>query len=94
MSDKDFMKRAMAKIGDVVDDFGEYIQEKIESFAINDPAVIMQLEVLLYHLGGHERTDPHHEDTDSSVGTFLMFAVKDALLHCGLLPEMKSNPPR
>ena len=54
----------------------------------------MQLEVLLAHLGGNERTDPHHEDTDSSVGTFLMFAVRDALEHCGLLPEVKRNPAR
>jgi len=94
MSDKDFMKRAIAQIEDVVDDFSEYITEKIDNFAIHDPAVIMQLEVLLYHLGGFERTDPHHEDTDSSVGTFLMFAVRDALEHCGLLPEVKANPPR
>lgn len=94
LSDKDFMKRAMAQIEDVVDDFGEYIQEKVDCFAIDDPAVMMQLEVLLYHLGGADRTDPHNEDTDSSVGTFLMFAVRDALLHCGLLPTIKANPPR
>lgn len=94
LSDKDFMKRAMDKIEEVADDLSEYILEKVENFAIEDPAIIMQLEVLLHHLGGPEFTDPHNEDTDSSVGTFLMFAIRDALISCGLLPTCKVIPGR
>jgi hypothetical protein len=94
LSDKDFIKRAMAKIEEVVDDFGEYILEKVENFALDDPAIVMQLEVLLHHLGGPDLTDPHNDDTDSSVGTFLMFAVRDALIYCGLLPSCRVLPGR
>jgi hypothetical protein len=38
--------------------------------------------------------DPHHADNDSSVGTFIMFVLKDALLHAGLLPDKKRIPNR
>ena len=88
-NDDDFMKKATPLIEDVVDEFGDYIQEKAEIFALDDPAIICKIEVLLNHLGGNSKTDPHHEDTDSSVGTFLMFAVRDGLEFCGLLPGSK-----
>jgi hypothetical protein len=92
--DNDFMKRASPIIEDVADEFGDYITEKTDIFAVSEPALIVQLEILLQHLGGAERTDPHHEDTDSSVGTFLMFAVKDGLENCGLIPNMRRIPQK
>jgi len=71
-----------------------YKTEKTDHFAVSEPALITQLEVLLWHLGGAERIDPHHEDNDSSVGKFLMFAVKDGLENYGLLPNIRRIPQR
>ena len=73
---------------------GGYITKKRDKFAVSEPALITQLEVLLWHLGGAERIDPHHEDNDSSVGKFLMFAVKDGLENYGLLPNIRRIPQR
>ena len=45
--DADFMKRASPIIEDVADEFGDYIPEKTDIFAVSEPALITQLEVLL-----------------------------------------------
>ena len=36
----------------------------------------------------------HHNEGDSSVSTFMMFILKDALTHAGLLPDKKRVPDK
>lgn len=60
----------------------------------DDVAHLAKVECLIKHLGGVSMIDPHHTDNDSSVGTFIMFVLKDALLHVGLLPDKKRVPSR
>lgn len=55
---------------------------------------LVQAECLIKHLGGMKEIDPSGDDCDSSVGTFIMFVLRDFLEHSGLLPEKKSVPAR
>jgi len=38
--------------------------------------------------------DPSCEDCDSSVGTFVMFVIRDYLEFCGLLPKKHRVPAK
>ena len=38
--------------------------------------------------------NPHYEHSDNSVGAFIMFVIKDACEHSGLLPNKKKIPTR
>ena len=55
---------------------------------------LFKIQCLILHIGGTENINPHHEDTDSSVGAFMMFVIKDALEFSGLIPEKKRVPAR
>lgn len=87
--DKAFMKKAVAVIEEQADEFYDYLQAQAQKLVLDDPAHLAKAECLLKHLGGASMVDPHHSDGDSSVGTFIMFVLKDALSHAGLLPEKK-----
>lgn len=41
-------------------------------------------ECLIMHLGGPEYIDPHHENADQSVCTFMCFMLRDVLEYLGL----------
>ena len=49
---------------------------------------------MIKHLGGHKEIDPSGENCDSSVGTFIMFVLRDYLEFSGLLPEKKRVPAK
>jgi len=51
-------------------------------------------ECLIKHLGGVKQIDPSGDDCDSSVGTFIMFVLRDYLEYAGLLPEKKKVPAK
>jgi len=53
-----------------------------------------RVECLVKHLGGSVNVDPSAEACDSSVSTFVMFVLRDALEYSGLLPEKKRMPSR
>ena len=36
--------------------------------------------------------EPHHTDNDSSVGTFVMFIIKDALNYAGVVLDKRRAP--
>ena len=54
----------------------------------------MRLECLIKHLGGPVNVDPSAEANDSSVSTFVMFVLRDALEFAGLMPDKKRIPHR
>lgn len=59
---------------------------------MEDQEFLFRLECLIKHLGGSKEVDPSADECDSSVGTFLMFVIRDALEHAGLLIEKKCHP--
>ena len=44
---------------------------------------------MIDHLGGKAQIDPSGDDCDSSIGTFIMFVIRDYLEFSGLMPEKK-----
>ena len=87
--DNAFMKKAVSVIEEQAEDFHAYLQVTSTKLVLDDPAHLAKAECLLKHLGGSGMVDPHHSDGDSSVGTVIMFVLKDALTHAGLLPDKK-----
>ena len=89
--DKAFMKKAVDVIEEI-EEFNDYLHSNASKLILDDVAHLVKVECLLQHLGGSSMVDPHHADGDSSVGTFIMFVIKDALQHAGLLPDKKRVP--
>lgn len=87
--DKAFIKKAVAVIEEQADEFYDYLQTQASKLVLDDPAHLAKAECLLKHLGGASAIDPHHTDGDSSVGTFIMFVLKDALAYAGFLSDKK-----
>jgi hypothetical protein len=79
LDDTAFIKKAKDVIEEQQDDFYDYLQINTKKLLLDDPAHLAKVECLLNHLGGPSMIDPHHSDGDSSVGTFMMFIMKDAL---------------
>ena len=72
-----------------------YLIGQSEKFAFDDPAHLMKVECLIKHLGGPTNVDPSNEAIcDSSVSTFVMFVLRDALEYAGLMPDKKRVPHR
>jgi len=92
LDDTAFIKKAKDVIEEQQDDFYDYLQINTKKLLLDDPAHLAKVECLLNHLGGPSMIDPHHSDGDSSVGTFMMFIMKDALQYAGLLPEKSRRP--
>ena len=67
---------------------------KSENFFAEDPEILLRAECLIKHLGGHKQIDPSCDDCDSSVGTFIMFVLRDFLEFSGLIPEKKIVPAK
>ena len=44
---------------------------------------------MIKHMGGLEACDPQAEGTDDSLAAFMMFILRDAIMHLGLNPEKK-----
>lgn len=93
-NDTSFMKKAVKIVEDIAEELDTYLPEKVDTLIFDDIAHLAKLECLLEHLGGEDYVDPHHEETDSSVGTFIMFVLRDALEYAGLLPQRKRMPAR
>ena len=90
LDDQAFIKKAKEIIEEKAsDDFYDYLLTAAEKLVLDDPAHLVKVECLIKHLGGTGAIDPHHSDGDSSVGTFMMFILKDALQFAGLVPDKK-----
>ena len=72
---------------------GAYIEEKAVEFDFT-PATLNQVSKMIEHMGGIEQVDPHHNDSDSSIGAFIMYVLKDACEFAGFLPKRKSVPSK
>jgi hypothetical protein len=93
--DQAFIKKAQEIVEEKAsDDFYDYLLTSAEKLVLDDPAHLAKVECLIKHLGGSAAIDPHHADGDSSVGTFMMFILKDALQFAGLLPDKKKYPAK
>ena len=93
--DKSFMNQAKVIIKDEADEFHDYLISKTsEQFEFDNLDKMVKLECLIKHLGGYANVDPSAETCDSSVGTFTMFVLRDALEYAGLLPAKKRSPHR
>ena len=54
---------------------------------------MFRVQCLIKHFADEELAiDPTGDDCDNSGGSFLMFAIRDALEFGGLLPHRKKNP--
>jgi hypothetical protein len=65
----------------------------VNEFEFSDDT-LFRVQCLIKHIGGADNINPHHDDTDNSVGAFMMFVIRDALIFGGLLSEKKSVPAR
>ena len=86
------MKHACEKIEPEISDLHGYLTSKPAEFKLDDLDVLLHTECLVKHLGGQSEINPSAEDNDSSVGTFVMFILRDALEQVGLMPEKKVVP--
>lgn len=68
--------------------------EKSANFFCDDLDIMLKAECLIKHMGGSKQIDPSGDDCDSSVGTFVMFVLRDFLEFSGLLPEKKRVPAK
>lgn len=94
LDDAAFIEKAKDVIEEQADDFYDYLLNNAEGLILDDVAHLAKAECLLKHIGGTDAIDPHHSDGDSSVGTFVMFILKDALQHAGLMPDKKRMPAK
>lgn len=78
----------------MIDEFHQHLIEKSACFFVDDPELMLKTECLIKHLGGKKAIDPSGDDCDSSVGTFIMFVLRDYLEFSGLLPEKKRVPAK
>lgn len=92
--DSAFMEKACDQIEDVIDEFHQHLIDKSATFFCADPELMLKAECLIKHLGGAKQIDPSGDDCDSSVGTFIMFVLRDFLEFSGLLPEKKRVPAK
>ena len=88
------MEKACDKIEDVIEEFHQHLIDQSSSFSCEDPEVMLKTECLIKHLGGFKQIDPSGDDSDSSVGTFMMFVIRDFLEFSGLLTNKKRIPGR
>ena len=93
-NDADFMTHACESIESEISDFYGYLTSKPSQFKFDDLTILLQIECLIKHLGGPSQVNPSADDNDSSVSTFIMFVLRDALEFAGLMPEKKSVPHR
>ena len=73
------MKHACEKIEPEISDLHGYLTSKPAEFKLDDLDLLLHTECLVKHLGGQSEINPSAEDNDSSVGTFVMFILRDAL---------------
>lgn len=92
--DKAFMDKACPVIEDEIAELHVYLISKSEQFVFDDMEHLARVECLVKHLGGTSQVDPSCDDADSSVSTFVMFVLRDALEYAGLLPDKKRIPHR
>ena len=85
------MEKACDKIEDVIEEFHQHLIDQSSSFACEDPEVMLKTECLIKHLGGFKQIDPSGDDSDSSVGTFMMFVIRDFLQFSAILPAAKAD---
>merc|ERR1719367_416115 len=88
------MAKACETIEEEIEQLHVYLISKSEQFNFDDPEHMARVECLVRHLGGSSNVDPSAEACDSSVSTFVMFVLRDALEYSGLLPEKKRVPNR
>ena len=93
LDDSAFIKKAADVIEENADEFYEYLMKNKSKLILDDMQHLIKVECLLKHLGGVSMVDPHHADGDSSVGTFIMFVLKDALIHAGIISSDKKRNP-
>jgi len=94
LNDETFKNSAEEEIERVIEDFHQYLIEKSANFFSEDPEILLRAQCLIEHLGGHKKIDPSGDDCDSSVGTFVMFVIRDYLEFCGLIPGKKRQPAK
>lgn len=92
--DSVFMGKACDQIEGVIEEFHQHLISKSETFFCEDPEIMLKAECLIKHLGGPKSIDPSGDECDSSVGTFVMFVLRDFLEFSGLLPEKKRAPAK
>ena len=92
--DAEFMKNASQKIESEIPDLHGYLTKKPAEFKFDDFTVLIKVEALIKHLGGQSQVNPSADANDSSVGTFAMFVLRDALEFSGLIPEKKGGMQR
>ena len=88
------MKNASQKIESEISDLHGYLTKKPAEFKFDDFTVLIKVECLIQHLGGLSQVNPSADANDSSVGTFAMFVLRDALEFAGLKPEAKGGMHR
>jgi hypothetical protein len=93
-NDKAFMTKACETIEGEVTELHVYLTSKSKEFVFDDLEHMARMECLVQHLGGTSQVDPSAEACDSSVSTFVMFVLRDALEFSGLLPDKKRVPHR
>ncbi len=72
---------------------GEYFEKCAADFDFS-PCNLNKIQKLIEHIGGIDCIDPHHMQSDSSIGAFMMYVIKDACDYAGLMPKKKEVPSR
>ena len=93
-NDKAFMDKACLVIKEEIEELHVYLISMSAQFEFENLEHMARMECLVKHLGGFAQVDPSAEDADSSVSTFVMFVLRDALEYAGLLPDKKRVPHR
>lgn len=92
--DSSFMEAACDQVEEVIEEFHQYLIDKSNTFFSEDAELMLKTQCLIEHLGGVKEIDPSGDECDSSVGTFVMFVLRDYLEFAGLLPDKKRVPSR
>ena len=93
-NDAEFMTKACETIEEEIGELHTYLVNGSQKFTFDDLEHLVKIECLIQHLGGPINVDPSAEACDSSVSTFVMFVLRDALEYAGLMPEKKRVPHR
>ena len=88
------MSKACETIESEISELHTYLMNKSDKFIFDDLEHLLRAECLIKHLGGPTNVDPSADACDSSVSTFIMFVLRDALEYAGLMPEKKRVPHR
>jgi hypothetical protein len=93
LNDNAFRPKAVKVIEDVIEELDSYLINSMKDAELENlnAETLLKLEVLIYHLGGPEFIDPHHELVDSSVCTFITFVLRDVMIYLGLMPSKETN---